>query len=351
MYVPVVKNQYCEFGAMKRLLKAGLVSDGIYPFVKFLIVDDQANKVNYYHDPKRVSELFSPKQVFVDYYRCDIGAYGRVDVSKLGETRRMSADADAYLEEMKSLASFENFIPVFSIRQDVINPAPDALLSAIVDIRHAHPGKHVGICVDAYYAQYNKAITSVLGEDDFIFFDSGEAKPRSRKPAIRKVLGIVCPAKKVLLNSPRKRSLQNGDYPEHGFATFIDNDARDDYSSLGFDGFGDFAGLRDDLKLNIRIPGEPRGRALVLLYDYDTNQFMSYMNPDSRAAQGGFRDLAPVIDGDMHWLNPGGNCIALNEFLEKRRSDPEKFGGYTFWVTATVVRYIQQIETNMFRVV
>ncbi len=59
----------------------------------------------------------------------------------------------------------------------------------------------------------------------------------------------IC-AKIVLLNSPRKASIKNGEYNTHGVTDLINNCAKCKAEEYGLEGYGDYCGLKNALPFN-----------------------------------------------------------------------------------------------------
>lgn len=340
MYVPILKNWASEVKALDTLLdKKVLPHREILPFIKIVEEDNSASGRTAYKNPALLSAIFGDSLLFVDYHRCNLEEYKQLDVSKLGRIREMSSSASAYLAGLSNLAKYENFIPVLSIIRGIENPSLSQVEHFIRNFKKTYPERSLGLCIEEDIPELHQILKKNLGPKDFLFIDIGERPPRSRIVLYRKIGALDSSVKKILLNSPRKRQVKNSDYEENALTKLIDNSARDLYSLHGFNGFGDYAGLRNDLKLNIKNGG--LACAAVFLYDRLSNQFHVYMNPNSEDKVGGLGNLNPKIEDDLSTLDPDSTCIALAQFRADQKAG--KNGNFAIWVKRTVIRYIQQI--------
>lgn len=342
MYVPILKNWDSEMKALRMLKKAGILPcEGIVPFIKIVEEDDAPTSRNWYKSIEKLNEFFADKPVFADYHRCNLEDYRQVDMGKIGRIREMSAESKHYLDALNKLADRENLIPVISIRSDVENPSVETIISHMEEYRRRHPGKPFCLSIDTNPEKYSDVIEK-MAETDYLFFDIGEKALPSQRIQLIKLKNLKPKAQTILLNSPRKRTIKNKEYETCGDTDLIDNSVRTEYQKLEFCGFGDFAGLRDDLKLNIKNRGF--ANASIFIYRNDINKFRVYVNPDSSRKVMGLRDISPRLQKDLPLLDPNGTCLALRQFREEWAKG--NAGNFATWVTRTVIRYIQQIAEN-----
>ncbi|MDE8702829.1 hypothetical protein PZH32_07600 [Adlercreutzia equolifaciens] len=342
VYVPIVKNWDSEMRALRELTSKGILPrPGIMPLVRIVEEDASPSKRCWYKSPASLNSFFTSSTAFVDYHRCDLSEFKQLDVSKLGRVRELSDDPRSYLASLEKLARFEHLVPVVSICSGVINP-PDEEVASFIDRMHsAYPGKPVGFCIDKDPRGYPASVSRLTGSDYF-FFDIGEKPLKSQAIQFEKLRSAKVAACSILLNSPRKRSVNNKEYEERGYTSLIDNRVRTDFWIHGFDGFGDYAGLRNDLKLNIKNGG--KACATIFIYCDDVNRFRVYMNPDSSKGMRGLMSVCKALEDDLDVLDPRRDCVALGQF---RAAWPNgNAGNFATWVTRTVIRYIQQIAQS-----
>lgn len=185
---------------------------------------------------------------------------------------------------------------------------------------------------DRYYDAFKK----VLGPNDYLIYDINETPLPSKIEEIDELKSSGIMAKMVLLCSPRRRKVKNSSYLD---GAFINNSHIKTYSNFGFDGVGDYAGLKDDLP---GASGGGKGCALALLYTAVDNSFKTFVNPDSSLGTRGFRSLVDDILNQRESLEGHfGECLALR-VISKQAADGH-FGNWQTWITYTVVRYVQQL--------
>lgn len=341
MYIPVLKNWSSEIKAIETLNLHGILPHKrVIPFFKIIEEDWTVDGRMKYKNPIYLDNLVDGAKAFIDYHRCDISDYRSLDASKLGRVREMSSMPDAYLNSLSNLAECKNLTPVISIVSGVENPTQNQVLDFITKQRIREANRHVGFSIEKDFNSYKEVIENVLKKGDYLFLDIGEKNPKSQVVLFRKFEELNTEATKILLNSPRKRKIKNSDYEEHGWTNLIDNSARDIYiESRVFDGFGDYAGLRNDLKLNIKNKG--LACAAIFIYSQSENKFRVYMNPNPKDGIKGLAKLREKLDMDRPLLDPKKTCIVFNQ-LEQNNSTGNN-GNYAIWVTRTVIRYIQQI--------
>lgn len=182
---------------------------------------------------------------------------------------------------------------------------------------------------------YRDIICDFLREDDFLLFDIEEQNPESKFMEIEELNDFGAKCKIVLLNSPRKASVKNGEYPEHDKTDLINNCARITANDNGLTGYGDYCGLRDMMPLNNKSNGT--GAALALLYNYTENVFYSYCNHDTSLGIQGYLDIITLIMEDEEILNRDGDCPGY----KKIKQIPDT-GNWKTWHHINAVRYIHQ---------
>lgn len=185
-------------------------------------------------------------------------------------------------------------------------------------------------------------IKNVLRDTDYLLFDIGEQNPTSKIMELEEVMELETSVKTILLNSPRKSGAKNGDYEEFGITELIDNSVRDIFSEYGFEGFGDYCGLKDALPT---IGSNGTGAALALLYDFKKNGFYSFLNPNTRQGLSGYHKIIPVILSKKAILDPLHNCPAIQKIEELVNSGST--GNWRTWNNINITRYIHQMNSNL----
>lgn len=370
MYVLTLKNRLNEFRTVQRLRELGLLDEGLLPLVEVVkkdvafdkLVDPSTGeyvKVNKpYKSGKRkgqprmctvddleterdvtldnISDAFAGKKVLVDFFRCYMPKYKGADPSKCKLVLKMSNDLAFYEEAVKRLADYRDLIPVISVIDELSNLSPKSLEALILELRKTSSNKPVAIRISTYEG-YEHILSDLLGPDDYLIYDINETPPASRIEEFDELADLHIAAHSVLLCSPRKRDDGNKVYED---GCFIDNSHIRDFSEYGFEGVGDYAGLRDSLPPR---PGAgATGRALALFYDGSSNTFKRYINPDVKKGQSGYDDVVKQILADRGELERrAGECAVLSEIADHAAAG--NYGGWQTWIVYTVVRYVQQL--------
>jgi len=189
------------------------------------------------------------------------------------------------------------------------------------------------------FEKYEKAI-NFLRKQDYFLFDIEEQNPETKFMEIEELLDLNIKCKIVLLNSPRKRGIKNGSFPEHSKTDLINNCARIVASENNLQGYGDYCGLKDAMPIGGGSNGT--GAALSLLYNYKDNEFYSYCNHDTNLGVKGYKKLISLIKADESLLNKTKDCPGFS-FINKMPGN----GNWSTWHYINASRYIFQIHKNL----
>lgn len=149
-------------------------------------------------------------------------------------------------------------------------------------------------------------------------------------------------ATSVLLNSPRKAKLQNGEYDTE-ITDLINNSVRTQFSEYGFNGFGDYGGLKD--KLPEKGGSNGTGHALAILYQNSSNSFYTFVNQDVSLGTKGYKSVINDILALESELNPDNDCPIFEKIKILQRTG--KPGGWSTWIKYTLIRYLDQIYKSL----
>lgn len=372
MYVITLKNRPSEYAALKLLQEHGYLRSSTIPLVEIIkenhkfdnMVDagtgepikrrKQCNdgKVRSYGIPdpsterdvtlQEVADRFPERDVLVDYFRCDLGKY-RYDAGKIELVLRLNRDLDLYCDKVLGIVGHPHLIPVITVKRgmdDVLSP--ERVVSLANELRRDKPNQRIALRIDDM-ERYEDAAKLVLRPDDFLIYDFNEQPIRSKPAECMKLKGLGLPAQTIALCSPRRRELSGKDFKDCAFGEvtkLIDNSHLDVFGSYGFDGVGDYGGLRD----NLPDSGANKGRALAIMYDGRANGFRVYMKDDYDLGINGYWDVVGHMLADAD-LDPDGDCLALATIAAKYQKHDK---GYTFaeWIKYTLVRYIQQLAIS-----
>lgn len=363
IYVPMLKTRREELSVSEEFNNC--FSDDIIPL--FEILSDKY-KTKYKTDPKThsfiyelkgkrkmrikeiptysdiitldyINELISKKKAFIDYFRFTIEKYGKnIDIKRTDLAWKLSNDSTLYKNRIREVSKYSNLIPVISIKPGFVF-GKNELEKFLLELQSKNEA--IGIRItEEYLEQYSELIKDTLRCTDFLLFDIGEQNPTSKMMELEEVMELEVSAKTILINSPRKAKVRNGEYEKYGITELIDNSAREIFSNYGFEGFGDYCGLKDTLPSNDESNGT--GAALALLYQYKENGFFSFLNQDTSEGMSGYYNIIPVILSEKNILDPLNNCPAISKIENLKGS-----GNWSTWHNITITRYIYQMYSNM----
>lgn len=372
MYVIAMKNRPYEIAAMKQLQEHGYLRTDMVPLVEIIketrkcddLVDPNTGElvkrkqlcsdgiVRSYRIPDRrterdvtlqmVSDLFPGRDVLVDYFRCDLGRY-HYDAGKIELVLRLNRDLSLYIEKISGITAYPLLIPVITIKQgldDVLSAGEVA--SLVSDLRRDNPSQRIALRFDDMDG-YETIAKQVLRDGDYLIYDFNEQPICSKPVECMRLKNLQLPAHTVALCSPRRRELTGKDFKDcaDGEVTkLIDNVHLNVYKDYGFDGVGDYGGLRD----NLPDSGANKGRALAIMYDGEANGFKVYVKDDYELGPDGFWDVVERMLDDTE-IACDDTCLALAAIRDKYQRHDK---GYTFaeWIKYTLVRYVQQLAIH-----
>lgn len=369
MYVIAMKNRPYEISAMKQLQEHGYLRSDMVPLVEII---KETHKCDYLVDPETgipmrrkqrcrngavrkcripdpstehdvtlqgIADLFPERDVLIDYFRCELSRY-RYNAGKIALTLKLNRDLELYCDKVRGILAFSNLIPVITVKQSMDDVLSTDQVAALVnDLRRSNPNQRIALRLDDIDG-YEDVAKRVLRDGDYLIYDFNEQPIRSKPVECMRLKNLNLPAHTVALCSPRHRELTGKDFKDckDGEVTnLIDNAHLDVYRNYGFDGVGDYGGLRD----NLPDRGANKGRALAIMYDGKVNGFKIYVNDDYDLGPNGFWDVVEHMLADTE-LAQDDTCLALTAIADKYRRHEK---GYTFaeWIKYTLVRYIQQL--------
>jgi len=339
MYMLTMKNGKAEVRALKNLLDKGCIADGFLSFVEIIRLDKRdpgpADGFSSCRETLgKIAGLMPDRKMLIDFFRGDLSRYKKIDASKCGLVFRMNNSLDAYSEHLLAVSDYTNLVPVIAVKEGVENLSPDRLVELAFTIRKARPNWPLAIRIEDFEG-YEGALRAVLTPEDYLIYDINETPLVSRVEELEELSHLGLPAEAILLCSPRRRDLKNGSY-EDGCP--IDNRHIVDYAAWGFDGVGDYAGLRDSLPGT----GGAWGCALALMYKGVENEFEAYVNPDYRLGVSGFDHVVKKLLADRVRLEKfPGECMVLSTVADKAESG--HYGAFSTWIEYTIERYVQQL--------
>lgn len=363
IYVPVLKTRKQEISVSKKLNYC--YSDNIIPLFEilndqyetkykidtvtqdYILVQKGKRKSRIKEDPTDadiitldfINDLMQNKKAFIDYFRFTIEKYGKnIDINKTKLAWKLSRDSDLYKNRIRDISKYKNLIPTVSIKPGFVFGKND-LEKLLIELQGEN--ESIGLRITEEFLEvYSMIIKDVLRSTDYLLFDIGEQNPTSKIMELEEVIQLESGAIKILLNSPRKANIKNGEYEELGITSLIVNSAIKEFNEYGFEGFGDYCGLKDTLPA---IGGSNGiGAAHALIYNYKDNAFYSFMNPDTSQGVSGYYKIIPVILSYKDFLDPLNNCPAIRKIEELKTS-----GNWSSWHNISITRYIHQMYSNI----
>ena len=277
---------------------------------------------------ERIHNAISGKQAFVEFFRFADDEYGKTyDISKVELARNISYDYNEYTRRVVKTCDFDSFVPVISIKKGFAISFYD-LERLIADIRNK--GKAIAIRIQIeLFDVYKEQLIHHLTSRDYLFVDLRETPFISQELLLQEILDYRMECKKLVFQSPRPRTLAKREYQSDAWEPLIDNSIATESIALGYDGFGDYAGMKDALP-------ELGGRGtviLALIYDRKKNQFWSVKS--EKESDGATVKRLILKHKDEFDLSSGD--------LVEREINRIKSGNQCNWNTITIVRYVDQI--------
>lgn len=369
MYTLVIKNLKAERLALSSLAIEGYINESIIPLVEIveenIVFDNKIDpdtqevvreevayktgkKKGQLHwvsvkDPEsrrdetlsNIAQLLPGHSIFVDFFRCDMRKYKGADHSKCSLVIRLNNSLDEYKKRILGVSEYDNLIPVVTIKSGVDNFTPSQLRELIRQLKELSHGRCIAVRIDDIDG-YEEVLETELEKKDYLLFDINEAPVASKEEDFEDVEELSIQAKKILICSPRRRDVKNGEF---GGSYFIDNSHISAFRQYGFDGVGDYAGHCDRLK---RSGGGKMGCALALVYKGQDNVFQYYVNHDSRLGCLGYREIAhEIIDNRKELERTQGECLLIK--AAEKHIERDIYGNWSNWITYTIMRYVQQL--------
>lgn len=362
IYVPILKTRTEELRIM--LSVKGCLGERIIPLIEIIsekyatryMVDDRGEFVCRIVNGRKmkikckpteqdiitleyVNELVNHNKVFIDYFRFSLDKYGKnIDFDNAELAYNLSNDYELYKKKIFSIPKYENMIPVISIKKGFEISKRD-LKKILSELQNESMQVALRI-TEEWLDDYQDIMEDMLRKEDYLLFDIEEQDPETKFMEIEQLKDYGCSCNIILLNSPRKAIIKNGEYPERGITDLINNCAKDIAETYELDGYGDYCGLKDVMPTKNGSNGT--GAALALLYDFKDNVFYSYCNHDTSLGVKGYRALLPVIKEEEVVHNKDGDCLGY-----ERINKLPGCGNWNVWHHINAVRYIHQVYKNI----
>lgn len=331
MRVVAMKNRRAERGAIIMLTQAGLLSDDLMPYIE--IIREGGN-----YDVAQWSALFAGRPFFVDYLRCDLKRYRSHNPEQVQLVYQLNNSLSLYGEKLLGLADLDNVIPVVAVRDGIDKLSPQQAEELVNALRQSRNGGPVAVRIEDYEG-YERLLADTLTDDDFVFYDIGEQRMASKVMEHIELNELGIAAHCGVLCSTRLRDVNNKNYENGCPTTLIDCDGAVNYANYGYEFYGDYAGLKDDLPTR---GGGGQGCALAVLYDATINKFRTYVCDDAGLGVKGYPTVMSAIMGDQAILDPDHTCLALATI--EKMIEEGKTGNWESWIRITLLRTIQQLS-------
>ncbi len=367
IYVPILKNRQQEMKIVKDLNMC--FSEKLIPLIEIVneeykkryLVNELTGEIEYEIKSgnkrktkveleatdediitlQNLSKRLGDKKAFIDYFRFKEEEYPKVklDLKGVELSLILSRNFDLYKSKLLGLSSYNNLIPVISVKKQFPISVGE-LERLIIEVQEKTPIIALRVTADML-DDYEGIIKRCLRKEDYFLFDIREQSVEARFMELMDVMEFNLEGKMILLNSPRKLSVKNKQYEEFDFTDLIDNSALEAYKEYNFDGVGDYAGLRDILP-EYQAGSKNMGHALALLFIKERNKFFSLMNNNSRLGMSGYISIINKILAEKSKVDPDGDCPAICK-IERIESS----GNWSTWNYITLARTIHQIYKSM----
>lgn len=285
----------------------------------------------------QINDIVGGKTTLIDYFRYTLKKYGRrIDIQRVALSRRLNDDLSLYKKRTKEISSFKNLIPVVSIKDGFFMPKNE-LKSFLEDLKSENDQIALRI-TEEFINTYKELLEGVLRSCDFLLFDILEQNPELKFMEFDELREMDISAKIVLINSPRKSGINNGEYPENDYTDLINNCAKEKLSEHDFEGYGDYCGLKDQLPSS---GGNGKGAAVAFIYDYNNNCFWTYTNKDQSQGVRGYKVLLPKIKADKPRFDSDDDCEGY------KKINATECGNWGTWNNICATRYISQVFKYM----
>lgn len=331
MYIPILKARQTEMRIIKDLNYC--FSEKIVPLIEI---------INQKEDLQKIIDNIAGKSLFVDCLRISIDKYGnKFNPSSVIFSMEISRNEDKYIETLKELLIYDNVIPVISIKDKF--EIDESTLEKLYNELSLNNRSVALRITPSYIEKYKNTLQNIIQSKDYLLFDIEETNLLSREIELDELSDLNISAKKILINSPRESRLTNGEFEESGFTLLIDNSVAREYLNKGFYGFGDYCGYKDTLPRKNGSKGE--GAAIALIYNYNDNAFLSFVEKNTKLGVAGYHKVVNEILSQKDVINNFDDCIAMKKVEEFSYRD--KKGNWSTWIGITIMRYIYQMYLNI----
>lgn len=342
MYIPVLKNRLFENKFLRE--QSSYFDERVIPLIE--ILNQKIGRTTLEVDELlSIYDSYINSSYFVDFFTFEEGEYSKHDPNQVPFYIAHRNDTiNDYFDLLSLVCDTEHGIPVISIKKGREFLLDRASIKSLIQMLQALTSKIAVRVQSSLLQNFFMEIDPLLRKDDLLIYDINEDSIQS-KFFDRKLLSSKSSSYKViLLHSPRSSKLNNGSYLDGDYTGLIDNSIKVNYKKLGFDGFADYAGLKNVLPTD---GSNGKGAALGLFYDSSNNQFFSIMNPDTdQGTRGHLYVLDQAFTVFKKKLDPNDDCPAF-EYMFLNLYSQGKPGQWGQWKYITVLRYVSQVKSSL----
>ena len=281
-YVPVARYRQEEVGALRAVVR----SPRVLPLIEIIKRQPRADRTGEFGDAyaSRLAALGTPLIIDFPTYVRLTGATNDAVASFLGPVQR---DPARRVDLFRALAPVPGLIPTVTYTPRMPYPA-GILVELATGLRPMFDTLAFRLFPRQFPEAYEETLR-VARAGDIVLLDlegSHHANPALR-PFIAQVLRLPC--RRVIIRAAIDENLRNLDLTDDVPIAEADNSLLSDYDALGFDAFGDFAGIKKDLLRDggTISPG-------FIFYSWPTNSYVGYRGR-TRALTQFAEHIAPTV--------------------------------------------------------
>lgn len=337
MYIPIFKGRRYE-NIVLREYRDLFLSNQIIPLVELISLKDKTvdEVINEYDESIR-------SKYFLDFFAFEAEKYMpyNTDLVEFAATLN-SENQYNYLNDLLIKTKNSDYaIPVISIKEARKFIFDENKIKEL--IANLQKEKiEIAVRIEAHlFDDYFDVINKTLRDTDYFLFDIGGESVDSFIFQIEDFNSLKSNKyHSAILNSPRKRNIYNNEYEKNAYTDLIDNKIATEYRKNGFDSFGDYLGLKDELP-RVRSALNSDGHAHTLFYSLDNNSFYSALN-DYDSGLKGFKEVYDHLMFKEEELNKDKDCLAY-EYL-KRYEGHTSYGGWGNWRAILMIRTLSELK-------
>ena len=355
MYIPMLKNKQQEYSVLENMQP--YFGEYVIPLIEIFqekyenkfekdshtgeyirtVKNGKKNKskVKLPHKPEdiitlsSISEKMEGKPCFIDYY------HKKKTPTPLMALLRKFPE---YKQKILEITNYDNFIPVVSIINESDFSKND-IISLLTSLKATKTSYAFRIVVEKIL-DYAEVIHQFISDKDYLIVDIAESPISSIVQNLHDIQRLNFAGRKIIVNSTRNASYTTAPYEEDDFTSLIDCSLKNEYKKYGFDDFGDYCGMKDDLNTGGGRKGIHRGHALALFYCYKENKFYSIKN-EEETGQPGYKEVISKIMSKESFLDSDKDCPVVAQIVRARQSGKD-YTGWAIWNGFIMERVIHQ---------